>query len=143
VGRQRENIARKGVAPAAYWLVLGLTTFVGLNAVIKIEATRARLFLVVVVIAVAFCAASLLEQALRRGEPADENWPRWHSQFNNPVLYRSSDDAPYSYVVLPRRMVPDWLKPGRRAATKPAQEDEARRIAVNIAKLPVLLLSGL
>ena len=39
-----------------------------MNAVIKVEATRTRLFLVVVVIGVAFLAASLLEQLLRRGE---------------------------------------------------------------------------
>jgi hypothetical protein len=51
------------------------------------------LFFVVVVIGVAFCAASLLEHLLRRGEPAHERWPGWYSQFNNPTLYRSSDDA--------------------------------------------------
>jgi hypothetical protein len=39
-----------------------------MNAVIKVEATRTRLFLVVVIIGVAFLAASLLEQLLRRGE---------------------------------------------------------------------------
>jgi hypothetical protein len=51
------------------------------------------LFFVVVVIGVAFCAASLLEHLLRRGEPAPERWPGWYSQFNNPTLYRSSADA--------------------------------------------------
>jgi hypothetical protein len=103
------TIARKAAGPACYWLVLGLIVFVGISLVIKIEATKTRLFLVVAVIGVAFGAASLLEQLLRRGEPAHERWPRWHSQINNPTLYRSSDDVPYSYVVLPRPMVPDWL----------------------------------
>jgi hypothetical protein len=102
VARQWHIIARKGAAPAAYWLVLGLTTFLGMNAVIKIEATRTRLFLLVIVIAVAFFAASFLEQLLRRVEPVSEGWPRWYSHFNKPMLYCSSADAPYSYVVLPR-----------------------------------------
>jgi hypothetical protein len=75
-----------------------------MNAVIKVEATRTRLFLVVVVIGVAFLAASLLEQLLRRGELPREDWPRWYSRFNHPMLYRSTADAPYSYVVLPQRM---------------------------------------
>ena len=64
------NIARKAAAPAGYWLVLGLITFLGLNAVIKIEATGTRLFLVVIVISVALGAASLLERLLMPGEPA-------------------------------------------------------------------------
>jgi hypothetical protein len=85
---------------------LGLIVFVGISLVIKIEATKTRLVLVVVVLLVAFGAASLVERLLSQ---SDEDWPRWHSQINNPTLYRSSDDAPYSYVVLPRPMVPDWL----------------------------------
>jgi hypothetical protein len=73
-----------------------------MHAVIKVEATKTRLFLVVVVIGVALGAASLLERLLKQREPTNEDWPRWHSQINDPTLYRSSDDAPYSYVVLPR-----------------------------------------
>jgi len=44
------NIARRAATPAGYWLVLGLITLLGMNAAIKVEATRTRLFLVVVVI---------------------------------------------------------------------------------------------
>jgi hypothetical protein len=109
VARRWGTIARKAAGPACYWLVLGLIVFVGISLVIKIEATKTRLFLVVVVIGVAFGAASLVERLLSQGEQADEDWPRWYSLFNSPMLYRSSDDAPYSYVVLPRPMVPDWL----------------------------------
>jgi hypothetical protein len=83
---------------------LGLITFLGLNAVIKIEATGTRLFLVVIVISVALGAASLLERLLSHGEPADEGWPRWYLQFNNPTLHRSSDDAPYGAAAT------DWLR---------------------------------
>jgi len=50
VARQWGNIARRAAAPAGYWLVLGLITLLGMNAAIKVEATRTRLFLVVVVI---------------------------------------------------------------------------------------------
>jgi hypothetical protein len=53
------------------------------------------------------------------------------------ALYRSSDDAPYSYVVLPRRMVPYWLskrkETGRRFGSQVAQQGGAR-IAPNIVK---------
>ena len=115
-----------------------------MNAVIKVEATRTRLFLVVVVIGVAFLAASLLEQLLRRGELPREDWPRWYSRFNHPMLYRSTADAPYSYVVLPQRMFPDWLsKPRRRSATKLLSKDEAHQIAATIPKLPELFAGGL
>jgi hypothetical protein len=81
-----------------------------MNEVIKIEATRTRLFLVVVVLVVALGAASLVEHLLRDYVPTDMSpngeqtdvWPRWYSQFSEPIVYRSSDGAPYSYVVLPR-----------------------------------------
>ena len=104
MARRWKNIARKAVAPAGYWLALGLIAFLGLSAVINIEATKTRLFLVVVVIGVAFSVATLLERLLKQA--TDEGWPRWYSQINTPTLYRSSDDAPYSYVVLPRPMTP-------------------------------------
>jgi hypothetical protein len=82
------KFAREAARSVGFWLLVGLITYVGMNAVIKIEATGTRLFLVVVVLSVAFGAASLLERLLRHGEPADEGWPRWYSQFNNPTLYR-------------------------------------------------------
>jgi len=88
VARQWGNIARKAAGPAGYWLVLALITFLGLKAVIKIESTGTRLFLVIVVFGAAFGAASLLEHLLRdymptdiqpNGEPTDI-WPRWYSR---------------------------------------------------------------
>jgi hypothetical protein len=113
VPKGSESIAREAAWSAGFWFLVGVITYVGISLVIKVEATATRLFLVVTVLGVAFGATSLLERLLRHGEPADEGWPRWYSQFNNPTLYRSSDDAPYSYVVLPRPMVPDWLSKRR------------------------------
>jgi hypothetical protein len=107
--RRLRHIARKS-APVGYWLVLGLIMFLGLNAVIKVEATGTRLFLVVTVLGLALGAASFVERLLRdyvpieiqqNGEPTDI-WPRWNSQLSDPIVYRQSDGAPYSYVVLPR-----------------------------------------
>jgi hypothetical protein len=108
------NIAGEAARSVGFWFIVGLITYLGMNAVIKIEATGTRLFLVVVVFGVAYGAASLLERLLRPAEPADEGWPRWYSPFNKPTLYRLPDDAPYSYVVLPRPTLPDWL--GKRGA---------------------------
>ena len=69
------TVAQKATPPALYWLVLSLITFLGMSAVIQIEATRTRLFLVVVVIGVAFSAACFVERLLRdyvRTEPNGE-----------------------------------------------------------------------
>jgi hypothetical protein len=111
-----ENITRDTVQTAGFWLLTGLVAYLGLSAVVKIEATGTRLFLAMAVFGVAFGAVSLLERQfqLRHGEPADEGWPHWYSQFDSPTLYHSSDGAAYSYVVLPRPLVPDWIygKPG-------------------------------
>jgi len=101
---RRGNIAGEAARSAGFWLFAGLIAYLGMNAVVKIEATGTRLFLAVVVFAVAYGAASLLERLLRHAEPADEDWPRWYSPSNNPTLYCSSDNAPYGYVVLPRPM---------------------------------------
>ena len=59
------TVAQKATPPALYWLVLSLITFLGISAVIKIEATGTRLSLIVVVIGVAFGAACFLERLLR------------------------------------------------------------------------------
>jgi hypothetical protein len=59
------NCCSKGHASTLYWFVLSLITFLGLSAVIKIEATRTRLSLVVAVVGVAFSAACFLERLLR------------------------------------------------------------------------------
>ena len=82
------TVAQKATPPALYWLVLSLITFLGMSAVIKIEATRTRLFLVVVVVGVAFSAACFLERLLQdymrtniqpNGEPSDVTGsvPKW------------------------------------------------------------------
>jgi hypothetical protein len=103
-----ENITRDAARTAGFWLLMGLITYLGINAVVKIEATGIRLFLAIAVFGVAFGAVSWVERQLRQ----DEGWPRWYSQFNSPTLYRSCDDAPYGYVVLPRPMFPD--RPSKR-----------------------------
>ena len=69
------NCCAKATPAALYWLVLSLITFLGMSAVIQIEATRARLSLVVVVIGVTFSAACFVERLLRdyvRTEPNGE-----------------------------------------------------------------------
>jgi hypothetical protein len=135
-----ENITRDAVQTAGFWLLTGLITYLGISAVVKIEATGTRLFLAIAVFGVAFGAVSLLERQLRQREPADEGWPRWYSQFNSPTLYRSSDGAAYSYVVLPRsRFLTDLAndKPGRRFSEL-LTKDEALWIAANVAKLSEL-----
>ena len=77
-------------------------------AAIRIEATRTRLFLVVVVFSVAYSAASLLERLLwdyvltdiqPDGEPT-ESWPQWLLTSLAPIVLR--DRISYSYVVLPQ-----------------------------------------
>jgi hypothetical protein len=85
------TVARTVTPPALYWLVLSLITFLGISEAIKVEATRARLFLVVVVVGVAFSAACLLERLLRdylrtdvqpNAEPSDVtgSLPKWLSR---------------------------------------------------------------
>jgi len=54
VARALRTVARKAMLAALYWFVLSLITFLGMSAVIKIEATGMRLFLVVVVAGAAF-----------------------------------------------------------------------------------------
>jgi hypothetical protein len=104
------NIAGEAARSVGFWLLVGLIAYFGMKIVIKIEATQTRLFLVGAIFAVAFGAAALLDHLLRdqvstdtqpNGEPT-EIWPRWHSQFSEPMVYRQSERVPYSYVVLPR-----------------------------------------
>ena len=110
MARGRGSIAREAARTAAYVAAFGLIAYFGMKPVIKIEATETRLFLVCVVFGVAFGAALLLDYLLRDRAPtqiqsngeATEIWPRWHSQLSDPIVYRQSDRAPYSYVVLPR-----------------------------------------
>jgi hypothetical protein len=59
------TVIREAAPTALYWLVLSLVTFLGMSAVIKIEATRTRLSLVVLVVGVAFSTAYFLERLLR------------------------------------------------------------------------------
>jgi hypothetical protein len=82
---------------------MGLITFFGVNAVIKIKETGTRLFLVVAVFGVAWGATTFVDHLLweNRNDESTEGWPRWYSQFNEPIV-RWADLTPYSYVVLPR-----------------------------------------
>jgi hypothetical protein len=77
VARAWRTVARKATPAALYWLVLSLITFLGISAVVRIEATRTRLSLVVAVVGVAFSAACFLERLLRdyvrtEIQPSDE-----------------------------------------------------------------------
>ena len=63
---------RDAVQTAGFWLLLGLITYLGMSAVVKIEGTGIRLFLAVAVFGVAFGTVSALERRLKHGEPADE-----------------------------------------------------------------------
>ena len=85
------TVARTVTPAALYWLVLSLITFLGMSEAIKVEATRARLFLVVAVVWVAFSAACLLERLLRdylrvdaqpNAEPSEVtgSLPKWLSR---------------------------------------------------------------
>ena len=77
MARAWRTVARKATPAALYWLVLSLITFLGISAVVRIEATRTRLSLVVAVVGVAFSAACFLERLLRdyvrtEIQPSDE-----------------------------------------------------------------------
>ena len=147
------TIARTATPTALYWLVLSLITFLGMSAVIKIEATRARLSLLVVVVGVAFSAACFLERLLRdymrtdiqpNGEPSDVtgSLPKWlkkgerraepRTAFVMPTVNALSfwEDNWLSQAQVP--LVVAWQP-------KLISKDEVRRIAANIAKLPDLL----
>ena len=110
MARRWVSFAREAARTAAYFVLFGFIAYFGMKVVIKIEATQTRLFLVCVVFGVAFSATVLLDYLWRDRVPADtqpnceskEIWPRWHSQFSEPIVNRHSERVPYSYVVLPR-----------------------------------------
>ena len=147
------TVARKATPTALYWFVLNLVSFLGLSAVIKIEATRARLSLLVVVVGVAFSVACFLERLLRdymrtdiqpNGEPSDltGSLPQWlkkgerraepQTAFVTPTVNALSfwEDNWLSLAQVP--LVVAWQP-------KLISKDEARRIASNITNLPELL----
>jgi hypothetical protein len=78
VARRLGDIARKAAGPAGYWFVLGLITFLGMSAVIKIEAIGTRLFFVMVVLdSNSSYRASLRRRifiAPARPSSADQRW---------------------------------------------------------------------
>jgi xanthine/uracil permease len=66
VARGRGSIAREAARTAAYMAAFGLIAYFGMKAVIKIEATKTRLFLVIVIFGVGFGAAALLDHLRQR-----------------------------------------------------------------------------
>lgn len=124
MARGWEIIARKAAATVSFWLLIGLIPYFGIRAIIRIEATGIRLFLVVVVFGVAFGAASLLERLLlptdiKPNTEPSQTWPRWYSGFRQPIVHRQSDDLPYSYVVLPRsKSAPEATDPLRKTSPR-------------------------
>lgn len=132
MARRWVSFAREAARTAAYFTVFALIAYFGVKAVTKFEATETRLFLVGVVFAVAFTAATLLDHLLRDRvssvtPPNDEAeiWPRWRSQLSEPMVYRQFDRAPYGYVVLPR---PPWSVEEKRGShdLKSKRESEGR-----------------
>jgi hypothetical protein len=129
-----------------------------MSEVVKIEATRTRLFLVVVVVGVAFCTACFLERLLRdyllidkerKVEPREVSGslPKWlnrnrgkgerraelRTAFVTPTVNALSfwEDNWLSLAQVP--LVVAWQP-------KLISKDEVLRIAANIAKLPELFL---
>jgi hypothetical protein len=63
VARAWRNI-RDAAQTTGFWLLLAFITYLGMSAVVRIEATGIRLFLAVAVFGVAFGAVSALERRL-------------------------------------------------------------------------------
>jgi hypothetical protein len=106
VARRWGRTAREAGRTATSFASFALITYFGTKAIVKIEATQTRLFLICMVFVVAFSAAVLADHVLRDRVPTDSYpakiWPRWHSQFSEPLVYRQPERVRYSYVVLPR-----------------------------------------
>ena len=73
------TVAQKATPPALYWLVLSLITFLGMSAVIKIEATRTRLSLVAVVVGVARRAGLRWRRWMSGNRHEIAQMPQFHS----------------------------------------------------------------
>ena len=144
------TVARRATPGALYWLVLSLITFLGMSEVIKIEATRTRLSLFVVVVGVAFSTACFLERLLRdyvrtdtqpNGEPSDVagSLPKWLKRGERRAEPRTAFVTPTVNAL--SFWEDNWLslvqspKPQALVAWQPKliSKDEVRRIAVNIA----------
>jgi hypothetical protein len=95
------SIGREAARTVGFLLLMGLITFFGVSAVVKIEKPVIRLLLVIAVFGVAFGATSFVDHSLWAKNESTEAWPRWYSQFNEPIV-RRADLVPYSYVVLPQ-----------------------------------------
>jgi len=151
------TIVRKATPAALYWLVLSLITFLGISAVVKIEATRTRLSLVVAVVGVAFSAACFLERLLRdymrtgipaNVEPSDVtgSLPEWLKKGERRAEPRTAFVTPAVNAL--SFWEDNWLSlaqsPKLQALVawhpKLISKDEVRRIAASIAKLPELSL---
>ena len=151
------TVARRATPGALYWLVLSLITFLGMSEVIKIEATRARLSLLVVVVGVAFSTACFLERLLRdylrtdvqpNPEPSDVtgSLPKWLKKgerraepltaFVTPAVNALSfwEDNWLSLAQSPKLQALVAWQP------KLVSKDEVRRIEAGTAKLRELSL---
>jgi hypothetical protein len=69
-------IAQEAARTACTVASFGLVAYLGMNTIIKIEATRTRLFLVVVVCGVAFGTAYLMDHLMRDRVPTDTQLDR-------------------------------------------------------------------
>jgi hypothetical protein len=107
VARRCGRIAQEAGRTVTSFASFALITYFAMKAIVKIEGTQTRLFLICVVFGVAFGAAVLVDHLLSDRvptytQPKNEIWPRWSSRFGEPIVYLQPEAVPYSYVVLPR-----------------------------------------